>query len=355
MTIAKHPPHRVSYGPLHRLLLASILISAAGFAYAQSPGTITATRVSITPHLRAYAQVEPIATIPINAPQAGILTNLRVVPGTRVQAGQILATLTGPSIQNLLRQDRANLRSARAQLNAAQKSLAIQQQQLHAHLSTRQTIQQTASAVAKAKATLDNAQSQLSAIRRMITIVAPSAGTVLTLNSSGGELVSANQLILTLQPSQGLWLHATFFGTDVSVIHPGLTGTFQPSGGSPAIPVRIRAVSGVIASNGGESVFLAPLHAAPQWLSGTFGSVSLNLPTRQMVVIPTRALILNHGKWWVMVHTPHGNHPQQVTPGPAHGFDTWLTSGLAPGTQVIVNNAYLLFHASITDHFEIPN
>ncbi len=355
MTHAKHSSRRAPRRRFYRPLLASILISAVVCACAQSPETITSRSVSYTPRLRAYAQVVPIATIPINAPQEGVLTHLRVVPGTRFRAGQILATLTGPSMQNLLLQDRANLRSARAQLYAAQKSLAIQKQQLRAHLSTRQTVQMASSTVAKAQATLDNAQSQLSAVRRMAAIIAPSAGTVLALDSSSGELVAANQPILTFQPSRGLWLRATYYGTDITSIHPGVTGVFQPSSGGPSIPVRVRAVSGVIAPNGGESVFLAPIHTAPQWLSGTFGSVSLNLPTRQMIAVPTRALILNHGTWWVMVHTPHGDRPQQVTPGPAHGFYTYLTRGIAPGTQVIVDNAYLLFHADITDHFEIPD
>ncbi|MGC8549950.1 MAG: efflux RND transporter periplasmic adaptor subunit [Acidobacteriaceae bacterium] len=346
MTIAK---------PSSQRLLLAFILAVAGSASAQSPQTITAAGVSVTPHLRAYAQVQPIATLPINAPQAGILTNLRVVPGTRVRAGQILATLTGPSMQNLLRQDRANLRSARAQLSAAHKSLAIQQQQLRAHLSTRQAVQQAASAVAKAQATLDNAQSQLSALRRMATIVAPSAGTVLALSSSSGELLSANQPILTLQPSHALWLRATYYGTDLTAIHPGLTGAFHPASGGPTIPVRVRAVSGVINPDGGESVFLAPLQNAPHWLAGTFGSLALNLPAQTMIAVPTRALILDHGKWWVMIHTPRGDHPRQVTPGPAHGFNTYLTSGLAPGARVIVSNAYLLFHNSIADHFQIPD
>ena len=74
-----------------------------------------------------------------------------------------------------------------------------------------------------------------------------------------------------------------------------------------------------------------------------------------MVAIPTRALILDRGKWWVMVHTPHGNHPRQVTPGPARGWNTFITHGLPAGSQVIVNNAYLLFHASIAEHYQSAN
>lgn len=346
--------------PLRRLLRPCFLLAAASAlalsaAVAQPSGIVTVQVASVSPHLRAYAQVEPVATLPVNAPETGTLSRLTVIPGARVRAGQTLATLRGPAVHTLLQQDEANLRSARAQLSGATKSLAIQRRQLRAHLSTRQTVHQAASAAAKAHAALANVQAQLASVRQMATIVAPASGLVTTLNSSNGELVTAGRPIVTLQPSHGLWLRATYYGGNISAIHPGMTGTFRPSDGSPAVPVRVQSIAGAIGANGGESVLIAPLHPRPQWLSGEFGTVTLNQPTRQMVVVPTRALILSQGKWWVMVHTPHGNHPQPVVPGSAKGWNTFISSGLAPGSQVIVTNAYLLFQSTITEHYQIPN
>ena len=56
-----------------------------------------------------------------------------------------------------------------------------------------------------------------------------------------------------------------------------------------------------------------------------------------------------------MIRTGKRNRPQQVVPGPTEGWNTFIESGLAPGAQVIVNNAYLLFHASIDEQFQIPD
>ena len=97
------------------------------------------------------------------------------------------------------------------------------------------------------------------------------------------------------------------------------------------------------------------LHSGTRWLNGEPGTVSLNAPQRQLVSVPTRALILDQGKWWVMVHSAKGNSPETVVPGSTLGWNTFLESGLAPGTKVIVDNAYLLFHASIAEQFQIPD
>lgn len=73
-----------------------------------------------------------------------------------------------------------------------------------------------------------------------------------------------------------------------------------------------------------------------------------------MVAVPTRALVLNQGKWWVMVRTAKGDRAQEVVPGQTQGWETFIVSGLPAGARVVVNNAYLLYHASVLEQFEIP-
>lgn len=346
----------------HALLLCMVVVAASAVstpaltqASGQTPGTVVAQAVSITPHLKAYAQVEPISALPLNAAETGVVSGLSAAPGTHVRAGERLAFLRGPSIESVLLQDQADLRGARAQLSAAQKSLTIQREQIRVHLSTRKQVHQATSAVAQAQATVDNAQSRLKAVREMASITAPAEGIVVALNSSNGELVSAGQPVVTIQPRQSLWLRASYYGANLDAIHTGMTGVFRPSDGSRPIPVRVRAISGVAGPGGGESVTMTPLCSGVQWLNGEFGAVTLNLPATKMVSVPTRALILNQGRWWVLVHTSHGNRPQEVVPGPVHGWNTYLVRGLVSGSQVVVKNAYLLFHASIAEQYQMPD
>ena len=335
--------------------LGMVAAMAATFAAGQSSGMVTVQLAKVTPRLEAYAQVEPIRTLPVNAAEVGTLSGLRVVPGTHVRAGERLARLRGPVVRALLVQDEANLRSARAQMGAAEKTLAIERGQLRAHLGTRAMVHQAEGAVAKARAAFDDAQSSLAAARQMAEIAAPADATVLAVNAANGQLVSAGQPVVTLQPANALWLQAIYYGSDLDAIHVGMKGEFSPANGGAPIAVRVCAVPGVMGPDGGERIAMTPAGAGKAWLNGQFGKVSLEEPVRELVAVPTRALILNQGKWWVMVHTAHGDRAQQVVPGPTQGWNTFVKQGLSPGAEVIVSNAYLLFHASISEHFQIPD
>lgn len=307
------------------------------------------------PRLIAFGQVEPVTLVPVAAAEAGIVGGLRLRPGARVHAGETLAHLKGPAIAALLAQSQASVRSAQAQRNTAVKLLAIAQQQLRTHMTTRQAVQEAESALAQSRVLLQNAESKLDAVRQAMIITSPANGTLLTLGTANGALVGAGHIVLTLQPAAGLWLRATYYGADLATVHAGMTGTFTPLDRSPGLPVRVVSIPGVLSSGGGESIALEPTAPRSGWLNGEAGMVALHLAPRRMVEVPTRALIVSQGKWWVLVHTDRGDQPRPVIPGPSEGWNTWIESGIAPGAKVVVDNAYLLFHADIASQFQLPD
>ena len=332
----------------------------AGFLFVTSMAladgnTVTVQTEQVTNQFEAYAQVEPIAALPIRATEAGQIINLEIVPGTAVQAGQKLAELGGPEIEALLTQNEAAVSSARTNLLSAQKSLAIEQQQLASHLVTRQMMLQAESAVAQAQSAFDTAQAQLQALRQATTLTAPADGTVLAMNAAEDQRVGIGETILTLQPADKLWLKASYYGADVAAIHVGMAGQFSPVSGGEPLPVKVTTVFGSLSSDGGESVGLLADTPQPGWLNGQSGSVTLKGSVRSLAVVPTRALILNQGQWWVLVHTDQGNQRRVVTPGPARGWQTFIERGLQPGDQVVAENAYLEFHHSISKTYQPPD
>jgi RND family efflux transporter MFP subunit len=331
---------------------------AASAQTAKGAGLVTAEARAMTPTLDAYARVEPISLLTVSAMATGVVAGLSVVPGMHVRAGQELAHLSGPELEAMLSQARYSVATAQTQLTTAEKVLATQRQQFASQLTTRQAVNQAEGAAEEAKTTLNSAQSRLHAALQMTTMVAPSEAIVLALNSTDGALVNVGQPILTLQPANRLQLTATYYGAEIMNVRAGMTGTFVPSDGNAAIPVKVSAVLGAVTAGGGASIAMVPAKrgmAAPHWIGGEFGRVTLDLPKRSMVAIPTRALILDQGKWWVMVHTPKGDRPQEVVPGSADGWDTFIEQGLQPGAQIVVENAYLLFHQGITQTFQIPD
>jgi RND family efflux transporter MFP subunit len=320
----------------------------------QGAACVTARMDTVTPHLEAYGQIEPSATLTISFAEPGVVAGLQVLPSAAIRAGEVLAHLNGPEVQAVLSEGQADVRRARVRLSAAQTALAIKRQRQAPHSSDPQAYQ-AERALIRAKLSFDNAQSHLQAVRQMMSLRSPVDATVLMTNATNGELVSAGQPILMLQTPYQLWLDATYYGSDLSVIRAGMTGTFSPADGSESVPVRVCAVYGLLTAGGGESITLVPANPGSRWIDGEFGKVTLNLPPRMLVAVPTRALILDQGKWWVLVRTADGDRAQAVVPGPSRGWETFVERGLDPGAQVVVENAYLLFHRNISQRYQPPD
>lgn len=339
-----------------RILLVLVALFAVAAMPAHAADKLWTAKAETMPRqIVGYATVEPRSVLRLRAGAAGIVANLTAQPGDTVAANAVLGQLIGPSIDTLLAARRAAATAADAAFKAAQQELAIQNQKFAARLSTRGAVAHAVAALSNAQADRDSAHAALAAAENMASIRAPQAGRVLTVEAYAGQRVDADETVLTLLPANDLWLRATVYGTEADAISAGATGQFAPAGGGAAIPVKVRAVVGALRSDGGRTLSLVPVATAPGWLDGETGTVTLDAGMLSGVAVPTRALILDQAKWFVLLHTAKGDVPQAVTLGPSHGGLTLITAGLAPGSAVVVENAYLDFHRGISEHYQPPD
>lgn len=317
------------------LALPMSAIGASGTA-----GTVAVKLRPFTTEYRAYAQVEPRTTLTIKAATSGEIVTLSVTPGQHIRAGEPVAKLVGPEYQ-------AALSTARSQFRAAQMALRTAKHNYPDFSS--------ALDVENARAALQQAHAALTRIQAAGEVRAPLAGTVLSLNASPGERVSPGTPLLNLLPDHNLWLRTTLFGLEAQRLRPGMAGKFYPLEGGAAIPVRVSAIIPPLTPGGGLGIAcLATVAAA--WQDGEVGTVIVTAgPARQMPVVPTAALILDQGKWWVLIANAHGLHRQRVEIGSSAGEWTFIPQGLRAGEQVVALNAYLLFHADISQHYAPPD
>ena len=318
-------------------------------------GTVVAMARAEEISLHAFARVEPVVVARLKAPQAGVVAGLGILPGEELKAGVVLGHLQGPAVEAEFIRRRSAIASAETALDAASRILVLEQERRTAQLNTLKEVYQAEAAQAKEHARLDETRAQMRALQAAITLRAPASGTVLSVETSAGEQVEPGQTLLTLQPKGGLWVVATFYGADAQAVLSGQTGKFTPASGGGDIPVKVRAIIGTAEPGGGRRVGLAASIPVPRWRSGALGTVTLKGGRRTLVAVPTRSLILDQGKWWVLVHTPQGNQRQVVQLGPSRGESTFIEKGLQPGTEIVVDNAYLLFHRDFSRRFQAPD
>lgn len=343
------------------LLAAFCLLGAIGtraLAADADSGDFAPVRAqTVVQSLSAYGEIEPIVTIQVRTVNPGTLGGLRVVPGSVVSAGEVVARIGGPRVESLLTAREQTLRSAQAREDAASRALEIIRRQLAAQLATRQAVDAAQSDLAAAHAAVRTANARLREVRDLQTVRAPAAGTVIAVQAADGEETTAGETLLTLQPAGRLWIRATYYGADAALLRAGMTGRFRLTGNGKTIAVKVVAVSSGLAADAGLRVGLVPISSVlpAWWVNGQWGTVTLEGPSRQMVAVPTTALILDRGNWWVLVHTPQGDKPQQVVPGPARGWQTWIVSGLQAGQQVVVQDTFLKYHRDIAQSYQPPD
>lgn len=323
--------------------------SADGFA--------TVHARSVVQSLSAYGQIKPIAIVKIRAVNPGTLHSLRVVPGSVVTAGERLARIGGPRMQTLLTTAEQSLRGAQAREHAARRNLGITQHLQTVQLATQQQVDTAQSNLVSAHTAVQTADARLREIRSQQNVRAPSAGTVIAVQAADGEQTAAGETLLTLQPAGKLWIRASYYGADSALLRVGMTGRFRPAAGIKVIAVKVVAISAGLAADAGLRVGLVSTSSVLPgwWVTGQWGTVTLDGPSRQMVTVPTSALILDRGRWWVLLHTPHGDKPRQVVPGSAQGWRTQIASGLEPGQQIVVRDAFLDYHRGIAQSYQSPD
>lgn len=335
------------------LAVAAMSVSGASLAAAT---TVTVHAQDFAPRFPAFARVAPITDATLRAGSDGRLQSLDVVPGDHLQSGQRIGVIGGVEVRARLASDRARLDAARDNASALHDALDAQRQELAQRLSTHQAYDRAAGAYARARAQRVSALQTWRKDRALTVLHAPASGSVLTVLAHAGERVHADQALVRMQPADALQLAAEVYAPDVRrQLHVGMRGRFMPDDGSPAIAVRITQLPPNLHDDGGQPVRLSRDVHTPDWISGETGTVYLRGRSERRILVPTRALILDRGQWWVLLHTPAGDRRHAVTPGTRQGSRTVILKGLKPGMVVIVDHAYRRFHRNIAHRYQVQD
>ncbi|MFF7710579.1 efflux RND transporter periplasmic adaptor subunit [Pseudomonas sp. NPDC007930] len=298
--------------------------------------------------LQLPARLEAWARAPIHARVSGYLKSWNTDIGSTVSAGQVLATIDSPDLDQQLAQ--AHARWLQSQATARQARLTAQRwaHLLDTHAVARQDADQKAADASAAEATEQAARADWQRLRDLAnykTLRAPFAGTVTARNTDVGQLIQAGNdqgpALFEVADTHSLRLYVPVPQAAAGALHPGVHATLRvpEHPGRSFDAVLLGDSAQVDAKSGTLLAQFAAGNPDGALLPGDYAEATLNVPpTGAGLSIPASALIFRGAGTQVALLDGHQRvHLQPVHIGQDRGATLYIDQGLKPGDQVIDN------------------
>jgi RND family efflux transporter MFP subunit len=295
------------------------------------------------------ASVQPYINAPIFARTNGYLKRWYVDIGAHVKKGQLLAEIETPEVDQQLRQARANLATAQANL-ALSKITATRYRGLLASNAVAQQDADNATGAFNANRAIVQSNeanvSQLEQLQSFEKIYAPFDGVITIRNTDVGALITSGssggpstELFQIAQPER-LRVYVSVPEAYVVAARPGLTAslTFAAFPGRRFQGKLVRTAEAVDPVTRTLLVEIAVPNPSGTLYSGSYAEVHLNVPnSASTYIVPTNALLFR--KEGLRVVTVKNNKAAllPITPGRDFGDRMEVVAGLSANEEIVVN------------------
>lgn len=264
---------------------------------------ITPAKNAANRTLELPGRFEAFSTAPIYARVPGYLKNWNVDIGAQVKAGQLLGEIETPDLDQQLLQARADMESARANLNLSESTLKRTQTLLDSKVISRQEFENRSGDFAAKQAQYQSAKANLEHLqvnKGFARITAPFAGTVTARTTDVGALInvgsSASPALFTISDSSKLRLYVNVPQNYSSNIKVGDQAKITvPERQGKTYTATVAASSGAIdAGTSTTRTQLALDNKSGELLPGSYARVNFSLQgVAETLSIPASALIFN--------------------------------------------------------------
>jgi membrane fusion protein, multidrug efflux system len=338
----------LAVGTVPRVLRHRAIVAEAGAATTAVPVvTVAEARLgAATGVLALPATVQGLHETGVYPRSNGYVRRWLADMGAQVRAGQTLAEIETPELDQELAQSRATLAQVEATRELARATLARWQDLVKEDAATRQELDEKQAAFNAAQASANASRAnveRLTALRRFASVTAPFSGVITARNVDMGALVSAG--------GGGRPLFTIAQVDTVRVL------TSVPQSAAPA--VRVGQVADVTVQELGSAAFRGRVTRTAQALDpatrtllteiqvanpgrrllpGMFAQATLTLDRETPpLLVPANTLMMRADGPQVAVVTGGRVRLTHVTLGRDYGTAVEVTSGLAPGATLVVN------------------
>jgi RND family efflux transporter MFP subunit len=292
------------------------------------------------------ARIEAWARAPIYARVSGYLARWNVDIGAKVKAGQVLAQIDTPDLDQDLRQAQAQLAVAQTSLRLADSTTKRWQSLVAQNAVSRQEADEKLNDFTSRQASVQALQASVErqqALKRYTTLTAPFEGVVTARNIDRGALVSvggaAGSELFVVSDIHRLRVYVQVPQRQVALIRPGSKAELTvPERPDRTYTATVQSQSQAISAGSGTMlVQLAVDNASGELLPGAFANVRFDLPAdANTVIVPPGALIL--GKEGVRVATVDAANKvriRKVSIGRDLGNAVQLAGGVEKSERII--------------------
>jgi len=290
--------------------------------------------------------IQPFNKAAIYARVNGYLKSWNKDIGAQVKAGELLASIDAPDLDQQLAQARATLASAKANYDIAATTADRYSILVRKQAASQQLADQTAADAAAKKAVMDANEAnvrQLEAMQSFKQIVAPFDGVITARNTDIGALINAGstagQELFEVSDLHRVRIYVQVpqaFSADLS---PGLKATFE----MPQYPGRKFDATLVTTSNAMNATSRSMLvqlqadNSDGKLFGGTYCRVNFQIPgDPNMVRVPAAALMpVNRGVQVAVLGDDNKVVLKPIQLGRDFGDSVEVTAGLAPQDRVI--------------------
>jgi len=266
-------------------------------------GVITPGSQSGAANIILPGRFEAFIHAPIYARVSGYLKSWKVDIGGQVKAGQLLAEIETPDLDQQILQARADAASAQANAELATTTANRWQAMLKTDSVSRQEVDDKTGDLAAKVAMVKSAQANLDRLlanKNFANLVAPFDGTVTMRATDNGALINAGggtgPALFEVSDVHKLRLYVNVPQNYINTIKPGTKADITvPERPGKTFPAVVQSSSHAIDESSGTTlVQLLVDNASGELLPGGFANVSLHQPTNTAILsIPSSALIFD--------------------------------------------------------------
>ena len=248
-------------------------------------------------------RLEAYSRAPLYARVSGYLKSWKVDIGATVKAGDLLADIEAPDLDQQLLQAKANLGTAQANVALSATTAKRWQSLVTTGAVSKQDVDEKNGGLAAKQAIVKASQAdveRLQALKGFTRIVAPFDGVVTARNTDVGALInvgsSAGQELFVISDTKKLRVYVSVPQTYVPSIPPGTkaTITVPDRPGKTYLATVETSSQAVNVSSGSTLMQLGLDNANGDLLPGGFANVSLELPGNAAALrIPSSALLFD--------------------------------------------------------------